>query len=300
MRERASSLPGRAHSGVTYLPHRRNPDLCMEIQRMSRRPVLHWLPWLAGPLLALACSHDSPRDNPLDPQLTPPVTLQVALDDTTGTATLTWTQYEGDQPFAAYWVQRKVRGMEMWDTLKSLDLAGQVAFLDTSLSPDTAYEYRVAVVNASGHAELSNRETVAGYTVKAVRLLAAESDPAAGAIRLRWNRYRDPGFAAYEVVRRQVGTGLDTVLFLGHNVADTVYIDGCRSGTPQQLSGWLPDPAGCDHRGDPLHLKHGLVQSGLESVPRAAICALPDRQTPGRRWPHGCRGDCLRCGYDLH
>jgi len=104
-------------------------------------------------------------------------------------------------------------------------LAGQVAFLDTSLSPDTAYEYRVAVVNASGHAELSNRETVAGYTVKAVRLLAAESDPAAGAIRLRWNRYRDPGFAAYEVVRRQVGTGLDTVLFLGHNVADTVYID---------------------------------------------------------------------------
>jgi len=56
--------------------------------------------WLA------ACGHDAKRTNPLDPQLTPSVELEVALDDTTGTATLTLTRtsYAGDQPFAAYWL----------------------------------------------------------------------------------------------------------------------------------------------------------------------------------------------------
>ena len=88
-----------------------------------------------------------------------------------------------------------------------------------------AYEYRVAVVNTSGHAAMSNRETVTGYTVGAVQLVAAESDPAAGSIRLRWSRYRDPGFSAYEVVRRQVGTALDTVLFVSQSVMDTAFAD---------------------------------------------------------------------------
>ena len=63
---------------------------------------------LAGlPLLGLlACSHDSARDNPLDPERTPPVELQVALDDTAGTATLTWKPYDGEAAFAAYWIIR--------------------------------------------------------------------------------------------------------------------------------------------------------------------------------------------------
>lgn len=72
---------------------------------MLRRAALPSLWWLAGPLL-LAWSHDAPRDNPLDPQLTPPVQLQVALDDTAGTATLTWTRYEGEAEFGEYWVLR--------------------------------------------------------------------------------------------------------------------------------------------------------------------------------------------------
>lgn len=33
-----------------------------------------------------ACSHDARRANPLDPRLTAAVVLQVALDDTNGTA----------------------------------------------------------------------------------------------------------------------------------------------------------------------------------------------------------------------
>jgi hypothetical protein len=63
----------------------------------------HWrlAIWMAAPTLVLlvAC-HDARRENPLDPALTPPVELQVALDDTAGTATLTWSAYAGDQPFA--------------------------------------------------------------------------------------------------------------------------------------------------------------------------------------------------------
>ena len=40
----------------------------------------------------LAACHDAPRNNPFDPALTPPVELEVALDDTAGTATLTWSR----------------------------------------------------------------------------------------------------------------------------------------------------------------------------------------------------------------
>ncbi len=71
---------------------------------------------LAG-LLLCACGHDAKRTNPLDPELTPPVRLQAATDDTAGTVTLTWTQYEGEQPFGEYRVLRKVPGLEVVDTL---------------------------------------------------------------------------------------------------------------------------------------------------------------------------------------
>ena len=39
----------------------------------------------------LACSHDAKQESPLDPELTPTVPLVVALDDTAGTALLSWT-----------------------------------------------------------------------------------------------------------------------------------------------------------------------------------------------------------------
>ena len=81
-------------------------------------------------LLALlaACSHESKRDNPFDPTLTVAPQLEVALDDRTGTATLTWTAYEGEAPFAAYWVLR--------NELKSTDEAPLA---------DVAYQYRIVV-----------------------------------------------------------------------------------------------------------------------------------------------------------
>jgi len=105
--------------------------------------------YLFGLLLLTAC-HDATRKNPFDPQLTPPVELSVALDDTAGTATLTWMPYAGEQPFAEYRVLRNVTESTRVDTLAVIDEVEQTAFVDSTLAPNTAYEYRVTVVNAGG------------------------------------------------------------------------------------------------------------------------------------------------------
>jgi len=180
---------------------------------------------LIGVVLLLSACHDAPRKNPFDPVLTPPVELQVALDDTAGTATLMWTAYVGEQAFAEYWVLRNVIESVQVETLKVIEEVAQTAYVDTSLTPDTAYEYRVAVVNASGHVEPSNRVTVSGYTIDAVRLLSVAGDPASGTIVLRWERYRDSGFEAYQVRRRVSEMLRDTLLFQGADVGDTTFVD---------------------------------------------------------------------------
>ena len=193
---------------------------------MPRMPVVPSLWWLVGPLLlALACSHDSPRDNPLDPQLTPPVQLQVALDDTAGVARLTWTRYSGEQPFGAYWVLRNIDKSTEVDTLERIQGQAQTAFIDTSLAPNTDYVYRVSVVNAEGLEQPSTKQRVDGYVTRAVRLLRPHTDPATGAIHLTWTRYRDPGFECYEVRRRAVGMEQDSVLSTIADVDDTTFSD---------------------------------------------------------------------------
>lgn len=111
-------------------------------------------------LWLLAYSHDSKRDNPLDPELTPAVELQVALDDTAGTATLNWTPYEGETPFSAYWVLRKVSGLESVDTLAVINDMSTTTFVDTALSLQTSYSYRVSTVNDAGFEAASLTETI--------------------------------------------------------------------------------------------------------------------------------------------
>ena len=105
--------------------------------------------WPAG-LLVLSACHDAPRDNPFDPELTPAVELSVALDDMAGTVTLTWTPYEGETLFAAYWVLRKVPGLEAVEKLAEIGEVGITSYVDTTLRPNLAYSYRVSVVNTSG------------------------------------------------------------------------------------------------------------------------------------------------------
>ena len=73
-----------------------------------------------GPLLLAAC-RAAPRKNPFDPELTPPVELTVVLDDTAGTATLTWTPYAGEAAFAEYRVLRNPTESTRLETLEVID-----------------------------------------------------------------------------------------------------------------------------------------------------------------------------------
>ena len=176
-------------------------------------------------LLLLAACHDAPRKNPFDPELTPAVELTVALDDTAGTATLTWTRYAGETEFAEYRVLRNVVENTWVDTLTVIEEVGQTAFLDSLLAPDTAYDYRVAAVNVAGFAVSSEVRGVAGYSVEEVRLLPVESDVQAGALVLRWSRFRDPGFVAYQVRRRLGKLIQEDVLATLKGVGDTTFVD---------------------------------------------------------------------------
>lgn len=189
------------------------------------RPVgLGW--WLQGlVLLAAGCSHDAPRDNPLDPHLTPPVEVQVALDDSAGTATVTWTRYEGQEPFAAYWVLRNAARSTQVDTLQEVLEANQTAYVDTSLAPNTAYSYRVSVINSSGHEGASHEAQTRPMAQGTIRLLPVEAEAVEGALVLRWTRYVGPGFGAYQVRRGVAEVALDSVVAEVSDVRDTMLVD---------------------------------------------------------------------------
>ena len=107
------------------------------------------LPVYSALLLLLVACNDTRRNNPLDPELTPAVELAVALDDTTGTAALTWTPYQGDTPFAAYQILRNIADRVTVDTLATFTDIAALTYADTSLTINTTYAYRVAVRTGS-------------------------------------------------------------------------------------------------------------------------------------------------------
>ncbi len=182
-----------------------------------RRAV--WLP------LILAACHDARRENPFDPELTPAVELQVALNDTAGRATLIWTPYEGEQSFVAYWVLRNIAKSTEMDTLAKILEVGQTSFVDSLLAPNTAYVYRVAVVNASGFVVPSPERTVQGYAAQPVTLLSADVDTREATVHVRWSRFRGGRFIAYRVERRNaVETDFD-LLTRSPAQGDTVFSD---------------------------------------------------------------------------
>ena len=154
--------------------------------------------WLAVPLLlALACSHDTSRDNPLDPQLTPAVEdVTVTVDEASGAATVTWSAYEGEQPFAAYWVLRREAELVKVDTVRILDVQ-QITFRDTTVKPDAEYLYWVAVVNQAGFVQETDRISVASFAVPENALLEAKANNLAGTVSLRWEQYRGARFERY-------------------------------------------------------------------------------------------------------
>ena len=90
-------------------------------------------------ILLLAACHDTERDNAFDPALTPAVRIEVSLDDTAGTAALTWTRYAGEQPFAEYWVLRNQLESTRVETLAAILDVARTSYVDTTLAPNTAY-----------------------------------------------------------------------------------------------------------------------------------------------------------------
>jgi len=176
-------------------------------------------------LLLLTTCHDASRENPFDPVLTPPVELSVALDDTAGTVTLSWTPYVGEQPFGEYWVLRNIVDRIKVDTLAVLEEVEQTAFVDTSLAPNTAYGYRVSVVNTAGLEVASPERRVPEFDVQAVRLLAVENRAREGVLALRWTCFRGADFQQYQVRRRISGSAEEEILAEGMEVGDTTFVD---------------------------------------------------------------------------
>ena len=106
--------------------------------------------YLVGLLLLGACGHDAKRTNPLDPELTPPVALELALNDTAGAATLTWTPYDGEAPFAEYRVLRNIADRTTVDTLAVMTQIDSTTFVHPTVVPDVTYAYRIMVQGLRG------------------------------------------------------------------------------------------------------------------------------------------------------
>jgi hypothetical protein len=175
--------------------------------------------------LFLAACHDTPRKNPFDPELTPAVELQVALDDRAGVATVNWTRYAGDQPFAEYRVLRNVTESTRVETLTVIDELSQTTFVDSALTPNTAYVYRISVVNGSGFESTSSAQEIPGYQVGPVNLLGWSVDARSGNVTLHWSRYRGARFEIYRIERRRVDQAEFSSLKSISVATDTSYRD---------------------------------------------------------------------------
>ena len=159
-------------------------------------------PLVVVPLFALfACGHGSERDNPLDPELTPAVELQIALDDSAGTTTLSWTPYEGATAFAEYLVLRNPSERTTVDTLARIAEVGETSYVDTTVLANTAYVYRVSVVNTSLYEVPSTERRTDGFDVDPVELLSATYDPELGGVVVRWSHFASVRFESYQVQR---------------------------------------------------------------------------------------------------
>lgn len=214
--------------------------------------------WRGAVVFLCASCHDAPRDNPFDPVLTPAVEVQAALDDTAGVATLTWSRYQGQQPFAGYQVLRKVRGLEAVDTLVVIAEPEVAFFVDNTLAPDLEYLYWVEVLNQAGLASASSQVAVRSFQVRGVELIEAHSDDHQGVVALRWQRYRGPDFAGYRVWRRRFGEERRVLAELT-TVSDTAWTDTTPLPAKEYLY-WIEILA---------------AGKSLESPPVEAVYALP-------------------------
>ena len=151
------------------------------------------------------------------------MTLTVALDDTTGTATLRWSLYSGEATFATYRVLRNAARSTVVDTLATLLDPAITTYIDSSLAVATAYVYRIEVVNRDGYAAVSPAQSVPSLELPGVGGLRVEFDSRAATASLSWRRYVGPRFAAYQI-RRTVGEAVLNIRLV-EDVGDTTLGD---------------------------------------------------------------------------
>ena len=183
----------------------------------------HWLGYIAV-LVVMSC-HDAKRDNPLDPTLTPAVELTAVLDSTSGAVMLNWTAYEGQMPFAHYAVQRNIVDRVQVETLRQIEQVDSIAYVDTTLAANTAYEYRVEVVNEAGLVVSSPVQRIDGFAAGGVVLRNPSIDVATAQVRLLWSRYSGSRFGSYRVLRRTGEEAEFGLLEVVEEVGDTTYSD---------------------------------------------------------------------------
>jgi hypothetical protein len=171
-------------------------------------------------LLLAGCSHDAKRENSLDPELTPAATLTVAVDDTAGTATLTWNRYEGHSTFAEYRVLRRVEGLQAVVTVATITAADSTRIVDRTLDLSVPHEYRVAVVSEDGLVAMSAAVEARALAPPTADVLAAEFDAHTATATIAWTPYLGPRFRAYRLLRR-TGAVVEALVDISDSTATT-------------------------------------------------------------------------------
>jgi Fibronectin type III domain len=77
----------------------------------------------------------------------PPTTLAISYSN--GSATLTWTDANGDN--TGYIVQRSTDSGTTWTTINTITSAATLTYTDSGLTSGTTYQYRVLATNANGN-----------------------------------------------------------------------------------------------------------------------------------------------------
>jgi len=182
-------------------------------------------------ILALVACHDSPRNNPFDPELTPAVELEAIVDSTAGTVTLNWTPYEGQQPFAAYVLERNAVEQVAVEVLDTLFVVDQTTFQDTSLVPDVAYAYRVVTINSGGFEVESQAQIVRLQSLAPVQIVGLEFDATTASAALEWSLYAGADFVAYRVIRSVVGEAPQVIAEIGERMQTALEDSALRGNT---------------------------------------------------------------------
>jgi hypothetical protein len=116
-----------------------------------------------------------------------------------------------------------VPGLESVDTLAIIDDITTTSFVDSSLSLDSSYSYRVSTVNNAGFEAASRSETARPLSPPPIEIRNLTFDSRTATATLTWTRFAGASFSSYRVVRT---CGFDTQTFAEINDKnDTSFVD---------------------------------------------------------------------------